>query len=102
MSGMERGRILIRAANLIRDNLEEFARAETLDNGKPVWESRMDLDTVTGCLEYYGGMAGSLTGQHVRMAGGSWAVVTRDPLGVVGGIGAWNYPMQACFLTFRV
>ena len=40
MSGMERGRIMIRAACLIRDNLEEFARAETLDNGKPIWESR--------------------------------------------------------------
>ena len=42
MSGMERGRIMIRAACLIRDNLEEFARAETLDNGKPIWESRLD------------------------------------------------------------
>jgi len=96
MSGMERGRIMIRAACLIRDNLEEFARAETLDNGKPIWESRMDLDTVTGCLDYYGGMAASLTGQHVKMGGGSWAYVTREPLGVVGGIGAWNYPMQTC------
>ena len=46
MSGMERGRVLLRAAALIKDNLEEFSRAETLDNGKPVWASRMDLDTV--------------------------------------------------------
>ena len=62
---------------------------------------RMDLDTVTGCLDYYGGMAASLTGQHVKMGGGSWAYVTREPLGVVGGIGAWNYPMQVRFVTLN-
>ena len=59
----------------------------------------MDLDTVTGCLDYYGGMAASLAGQHVKMGGGSWAYVTREPLGVVGGIGAWNYPMQVRFVS---
>ena len=62
---------------------------------------RMDLDTVTGCLDYYGGMAASLAGQHVKMGGGSWAYVTREPLGVVGGIGAWNYPMQVRFVTLN-
>ena len=61
----------------------------------------MDLDTVTGCLDYYGGMAASLAGQHVKMGGGSWAYVTREPLGVVGGIGAWNYPMQVRFVSLN-
>jgi len=96
MSGMERGRILLKAADIIKENVEDLARAETLDNGKPIWESRMDLDTVTGSLEYYGGMAASIVGQHVKMAGGSWAYVSKEPLGVIGGIGAWNYPMQTC------
>ena len=77
MSGADRGRILIKAANLIKDNLEDFAQAETLDNGKPIWESRMDMDTVTGAMEYYGGMAGTLTGQHVKLPGGSFAYVSK-------------------------
>ena len=50
------------------------------------------------CLEYYGGVAPSIVGQHVRLPGGSWGVASREPLGVVGGVGAWNYPMQVLLL----
>ena len=95
-TGLERGRILTRAAEIIRDNLEDISRAETQDNGKPIWESRMDLSGVADSWEYFGGLASSISGQHIKLAGGSWAYVSREPLGVVGGIGAWNYPTQTC------
>ena len=54
----------------------------------------MDVESVIASLEYYGGVAPSIVGQHVRLPGGSWGVASREPLGVVGGVGAWNYPMQ--------
>ena len=58
----------------------------------------MDVESVISCLEYYGGVAPSIVGQHVRLPGGSWGVASREPLGVVGGVGAWNYPMQVLLL----
>ena len=56
----------------------------------------MDVAGVADCWEYYGGLASSIVGQHVKLAGGSWAYVSREPIGLVGGIGAWNYPTQTC------
>ena len=94
LSGSERGRILLKTADLVRQNVEELARNEVLDNGKPIWEARMDMDTVIGSLEFFGGVAPSIYGQHVKLPGGSFAMISRDPLGVVGGVGAWNYPLQ--------
>ena len=87
LTGMERGRILTRAAQLIKDHQEELAKFEVIDNGKPIWEARMDIDTVTASLEFYGGIAASIVGQHVKLADGSFAIISKDPLGVVGGIG---------------
>jgi len=100
LSGMERGRMLIRAAELIKSRSEELARLDVMDNGKPIWEARADLQTVTGCLEYYGGLAPAIVGHHVKLPGGSWGFASREPLGVVGGVGAWNYPLQTC--TWKV
>ena len=94
LTGFDRGRILLEAARLIRENVEDLARNEVLDNGKPIWEARMDLDTVIGSLEFYGGVAPSIFGQHAKLPNGSFAIVSKDPLGVVGGVGAWNYPLQ--------
>ena len=54
----------------------------------------MDMDTVIGCLEFFGGVAPSIYGQHVKLPQGSFAIISKDPLGVVGGVGAWNYPLQ--------
>ena len=95
-TGLERGNILTEAARIIRNNLEDIAKAETQDNGKPIWEARMDVAGVADCWEYFGGLASSIVGQHVKLAGGSWAYVSREPIGLVGGIGAWNYPTQTC------
>ena len=100
LSGLERGRLLTRAAKILRDNLEEVAQLDVRDNGKPIWEARVDMETVISSLEYYGGLAPAIVGHHVKLPAGSWGVATREPLGVVGGVGAWNYPLQT--LTWKV
>ena len=100
LSGLGRGRLLTRAAAIIRDNIEDIARLDVKDNGKPIWEARADLETVMASLEYYGGPAPAIVGYQVRLPGGSWGYASREPLGVVGGVGAWNYPLQTC--TWKV
>ncbi|KAJ3595224.1 hypothetical protein NHX12_004528 [Muraenolepis orangiensis] len=84
MSGMERS----------RRRREEIAEMEVVNNGKSITEARLDVDSARLCVEYYAGLAGTLAGQHIQLAGGSFAYTRREPLGVCVGIGAWNYPFQ--------
>uniref|UniRef100_H0WTP3 Aldehyde dehydrogenase domain-containing protein n=1 Tax=Otolemur garnettii TaxID=30611 RepID=H0WTP3_OTOGA len=93
-SGMERCRILLEAARIIRERKEEIATVETINNGKSIFEARFDIDTSWQCLEYYAGLAGSMAGEHIQLPGGSFGYTRREPLGVCVGIGAWNYPFQ--------
>ena len=97
-TGMQRGRILTKAASLMRDRVEELANLEVLDTGKPISEARaVDIVTAADGLEYFGGLAASLHGQHFDL-GTSFVYTRREPLGVCAGIGAWNYPLQiACW-----
>jgi betaine-aldehyde dehydrogenase len=94
MIGVERGRILRRAADIIRDRNRELSELETLDTGKPIQETLVaDATSAADSLEYFGGIAASLGGEHMQL-GGDWAYTMRVPLGVCVGIGAWNYPTQ--------
>ncbi|MEL6690017.1 MAG: betaine-aldehyde dehydrogenase [Pseudomonadota bacterium] len=94
MTGTERGRILRRAADIIRDRNRELSILETYDTGKPLQETLVaDATSAADALEYFGGLAGSLTGEHIPL-GGDWAYTIREALGVCVGIGAWNYPTQ--------
>ncbi|XP_010310500.1 4-trimethylaminobutyraldehyde dehydrogenase [Balearica regulorum gibbericeps] len=98
MSGMERSRVLLEAARIIREQREEIATLETINNGKSIFEARVDIDISWQCLEYYAGLAASLAGEHIQLPGGSFGYTRREPLGVCVGIGAWNYPFQiACW-----
>jgi betaine-aldehyde dehydrogenase len=99
MTGAERGRILRRAAELLRQRNEELAILETKDTGKPIQEtSAVDVLSGAECLEYFAGLAPTLTGEHVDLGGTAFGYTRREPLGVVAGIGAWNYPLQiACW-----
>jgi len=91
---VERGRILRRAADIIRARNRELSALETLDTGKPISETLVaDATSAADALEYFGGMAATLTGEHVPL-GGDWAYTMRIPLGVCVGLGAWNYPTQ--------
>ncbi|HXZ16645.1 MAG TPA: betaine-aldehyde dehydrogenase [Roseiarcus sp.] len=91
----ERGRILQQAVALLRARNDELARLETLDTGKPIAETRA-VDIVTGAdvLEYYAGLCPALEGRQTPLRETSFVYTRREPLGVVAGIGAWNYPIQ--------
>lgn len=98
MTSAERGRILKKAAEILRSKNDKIARVEVEDTGKPLSEA-IDVDVHSGAdaLEYFGGMAASLHGEHYDL-GGSFAYTRREPLGICAGIGAWNYPVQiACW-----
>jgi betaine-aldehyde dehydrogenase len=95
LSGTQRGRFLVAAARALRARNDELARLEVLDVGKPIAEALcVDVASAADCLEYFGGLAASLHGQHVDLGGTAFGYTRREPLGVCVGIGAWNYPLQ--------
>ncbi len=95
MSGVERGRVLRRAADIMRDRNHDLSVLETYDTGKPYQETSVaDATSGADALEYFGGLAGALTGEHIPLAGGDFVYTRREALGVCVGIGAWNYPTQ--------
>ena len=95
LKGVERGRILLRTAQILRERNEEISRIETLDTGKAIQETLVaDAASAADALEYFGGLAGAITGEHIDLGGGDFVYTRREPLGVCAGIGAWNYPIQ--------
>jgi betaine-aldehyde dehydrogenase len=98
MTGTERGRVLRRTADIMRKRNHDLSVLETYDTGKPYQEtSVVDATSGADALEYFGGLAGSLTGEHIQL-GEDFVYTRREPLGVCVGIGAWNYPTQiACW-----
>ncbi len=98
MSGTERGRILRKASDIMRDRNHDLSVLETWDTGKPYQEtSVVDATSGADALEYFGGMAATLTGEHIQL-GENWVYTRREALGLCVGIGAWNYPTQiACW-----
>ena len=98
MPGVQRGRILRRAADIMRERNRDLSILESHDTGKPLSET-LYVDATSGAdaLEYFGGIAASLTGDHIPL-GENWAYTVREALGLCVGIGAWNYPTQiACW-----
>jgi betaine-aldehyde dehydrogenase len=91
---VERGRVLRRAADLIRARNHDLSVLETRDTGKPLSETLVaDATSAADALEYFGGLAAALTGEHIPL-GRDFVYTIREPLGVCVGIGAWNYPTQ--------
>ena len=98
-TGADRARVLRKAAALLRSRNEELAALETRDTGKPIQETRV-VDVISGadCFEYFASLAQSLSGEHLDLGTQAFGYTRREPLGVVAGIGAWNYPLQiACW-----
>jgi betaine-aldehyde dehydrogenase len=91
---VERGRVLRRAADIIRARNHDLSVLETMDTGKPLSETLVaDATSAADALEYFGGLAATLTGEHIPL-GQDFVYTIREPLGVCVGIGAWNYPTQ--------
>ncbi|MGY6697522.1 MAG: betaine-aldehyde dehydrogenase [Roseinatronobacter sp.] len=91
---VERGRILRRAADLLRARNHDLSILETLDTGKPLQETLVaDAASAADALEYFAGFAATVTGQTIPL-GRDMAYTMREPHGVCVGIGAWNYPIQ--------
>ncbi|HMM63491.1 MAG TPA: betaine-aldehyde dehydrogenase [Mesorhizobium sp.] len=91
---VERGRILRRAADILRARNDELARLETLDTGKAIQETLVaDAPSAADCLEYFAGAIAAYNGEFIDL-GGPFAYTRREALGVCVGIGAWNYPIQ--------
>lgn len=94
-TAVERSRILRRAVDILRERNDELAHLETLDTGKALSEtSTVDIVTGADVLEYYAGLATAIQGEQVPLRESSFFYTRREPLGVVAGIGAWNYPIQ--------
>ncbi len=94
MDARDRGRLLTKLADLIEENFDELAALETLDNGKPISDSRTaDLPLVIDCLRYYGGWADKIQGHTIPIRGDYFCCTRREPIGVCGQIIPWNFPM---------
>jgi acyl-CoA reductase-like NAD-dependent aldehyde dehydrogenase len=94
LSARERGRLLFKLAALIDQHREELARLETLDNGKPIRETtNVDLPFAVATFEYYGGWADKILGDTIPVDGPYLNYTLREPVGVVGQIIPWNFPL---------
>lgn len=95
MKASERGALLLKLAELIRRDEAELARLESLDSGKPVSAiARQDLPAVLDTLTYYAGMADKINGQVIPARPDALTYTVREPLGVVGAIIPWNFPLM--------
>ena len=94
MPARDRGLLLYRLADLVEENVDEIAKIETLQNGKPYFESRqIDLPELIAVLRYYAGWADKIHGETIPAAGPLFNYTRREPLGVVGAIVPWNFPL---------
>ena len=94
MTASDRGKLLWKIADLIEQNIEELAEIETLDNGKPIFESRyVDLPTVADVFRYYAGWATKIHGETINSRPNAFTYTLREPVGVVAAIVPWNFPL---------
>lgn len=95
MTAADRGRILLKAADLIERHAEELTLVESLDTGHPIRDSRMiDLPRTAMTFRYFGGMADKLQGDQIPVDAGFLNYTLREPLGVVGQVVPWNFPLM--------
>src|SRR5690606_9302332 len=93
MDARDRGKLMHRLADLIEEEIEYLAALETLDNGKPISDSRApDLPLVVDCLHSYAGWCDKIQGDTIPIRGDYFCYTRREPVGVVGQIIPWNFP----------
>ncbi len=91
----DRGRLLLKLADAIEAHAQELARLETLDTGHPIRDSlRLDVPRTAATFRYFGGMADKVQGSVVPVEPGFLNYVLREPVGVVGQVVPWNFPLM--------
>ena len=95
MDARDRGRLINRLADLVEDHIDELARIESLDNGKPLTEARNgDLPMVVDTFRYYAGWADKIQGQTIPVRGNYFTYTRKEPVGVAGQIIPWTFPLM--------
>jgi acyl-CoA reductase-like NAD-dependent aldehyde dehydrogenase len=94
LSPRKRGALLLKAADLLAARLKEVAEIETRQNGKPLFESKIDVAMTIDTLRYYGGWADKIGGETLPVDGGFLTYTLTEPVGVVGAIVPWNFPLN--------
>jgi acyl-CoA reductase-like NAD-dependent aldehyde dehydrogenase len=93
MDAIDRGEWVARMGRAIEERAEALARLETLDNGKPIREAQIDIAQAADAFRYYAGWASKLEGETIPVRGRVLNYTLREPVGVVGGIIPWNFPL---------
>jgi acyl-CoA reductase-like NAD-dependent aldehyde dehydrogenase len=95
MKPRDRAKVMWRMADLLTTRAAEIGRIETLDNGKPIFESQfVDTPAAAECLYYFAGWSGKVTGETIPVADNAFTYTLREPIGVVGAITPWNFPLM--------
>ncbi len=100
MSGRKRGKLLFKAADLLEARLDEVARLETAQNGKTLFESKIEIGMTINTLRYYAGWADKIVGDTLPVEGPFLTYTLREPIGVVGAIVPWNFPLNIASWKF--
>ncbi len=94
LSARHRGRLLMAAADILEKRLPEFAELESRQNGKLLFESKIEIAMSAEVLRYFGGWADKITGQTLPVSGNFFTYTLKEPVGVVGAITPWNFPLN--------
>jgi aldehyde dehydrogenase (NAD+) len=95
MKPRDRAKVMWRLADMLVAKAEEIGRIETMDNGKPVFESQfVDTPAAAECLYYFAGWSGKVAGETIPVADNAFTYTLREPVGVVGAITPWNFPLM--------
>src|SRR5438477_3965169 len=95
MKPRDRGKVLWRIADMLSAKADEIGKIETIDNGKPIFESQfVDTPAAAECLYYFAGWSGKVTGETIPIQENAFTYTLREPVGVVGAIVPWNFPLM--------
>jgi acyl-CoA reductase-like NAD-dependent aldehyde dehydrogenase len=100
LSARRRGQLLHRAAEILEERKKDVASLETKQNGKPFFESMIDVSMTIETLRYYAGWADKYTGNVLNVEGGDFVYTVREPMGVVAAIVPWNFPLNLASWKF--
>ena len=100
MSARKRGKLLFKAADLLEARLDEFSRLESAQNGKTLFEAKIELTMTVNTIRYYAGWADKIVGDTLPVDGPFLAYTLREPIGVVAAIVPWNFPLNIASWKF--